>query len=92
VKSAWSELLILSGNNRMDKSMWQRREFLYLGLGLVGAGVATTVGATASQDNFGSAHQIAAANSQDPIESDAAKILALQSTGESLPEFQGISG
>jgi thiol-disulfide isomerase/thioredoxin len=74
----------------MDKSIWQRRQILSLGLGLVGVGAASAFGANASKENFGSsAHQIDPANAKAMMAADSTQILALQS-GNSLPEFQGI--
>jgi thiol-disulfide isomerase/thioredoxin len=74
----------------MDKSIWQRREILYLGLGMIGAGAASALGANASKGSLGAAHQIDAANAKAMMEADAHQILALQSTANPLPEFQGI--
>lgn len=72
----------------MDKSIWQRRQILYLGLGLVGAGGASAFGSTASKANFQAVHQIDPANVQAIITADSTQILAL--SGKSLPEFQDI--
>lgn len=69
----------------MDKSIWQRRKFLYLGLGLVGAGAATAIGVNGKQENLGMLNSIAKAS---PAQ-DNPKIAVLES-GKKLPEFQGI--
>jgi thiol-disulfide isomerase/thioredoxin len=65
----------------MDKSIWQRRQFLYLGLGAIGMGVATSWGIGSQQvDN---SPNIASANAL-PVKSTAI------AASNSLPEFQGI--
>jgi thiol-disulfide isomerase/thioredoxin len=78
----------------MSKSLPHRRQFLYLGLGAAGAGVATTIGLATHQRQ---PTQSTAANqpalpsgSQQPEQANQASDVALAAEGKSLPEFQGI--
>ena len=65
--------------------MSQRRDILkYLGLGIVGAGIATTIGQKLqpAQSN---------AKSSSPISTTSSNEIAIESSGKTLPELQGIS-
>jgi hypothetical protein len=76
---------------QMDKFIWQRRQILYLGLGMVGVGAASAFGANANKGSLGAAHQIDAANAKAMMAADSTQMLALQSTGNSVPKFQAKS-
>jgi thiol-disulfide isomerase/thioredoxin len=65
----------------MDKSIWQRRQFLYFGLGSIGMGAVTACGIGSQQAN--NSNSISSANAM-PVKST--EIAA----SNSLPEFQGI--
>jgi thiol-disulfide isomerase/thioredoxin len=65
----------------MNKSIWQRRQFLYFGLGSIGMGVTTACGIGSKQAN--NANSISSVNAM-PVKST--EIAA----SNSLPEFQGI--
>jgi thiol-disulfide isomerase/thioredoxin len=69
----------------MNKSIWQRRQFLYLGLGLVGAGATTAVGFSAKPANLATLNSSA----NTSLTADPSQIAARPS-GRELPEFQGI--
>jgi thiol-disulfide isomerase/thioredoxin len=65
----------------MDKSIWQRRQFLYFGLGAIGMGAVTAYGIGSKRVE--NANHISSANAM-PVKST--EIAA----SNSLPEFQGI--
>jgi thiol-disulfide isomerase/thioredoxin len=65
----------------MDKSIWQRRQFLYFGLGAIGMGVATSCGIVDKQ--VGNSQRISSVN----VSSSKPTTIA---ASNSLPEFQGI--
>jgi thiol-disulfide isomerase/thioredoxin len=65
----------------MNKSIWQRRQFLYFGLGSIGMGAVTACGIGSKQVN--NSNNISSANAM-PVKST--EIAA----SNSLPEFQGI--
>jgi hypothetical protein len=65
----------------MDKLIWQRRQFLYFGLGSIGMGAVTAGGIGSQQAK--NANHISSANAM-PVKST--EIAA----SNSLPEFQGI--
>jgi thiol-disulfide isomerase/thioredoxin len=65
----------------MDKSIWQRRQFIYVGLGAIGMGVTTACEIGSQQAN--NSNSISSVNAM-PVKST--EIAA----SNSLPEFQGI--
>jgi thiol-disulfide isomerase/thioredoxin len=74
----------------MDKSIWKRRQFLYLGLGLVGAGAATAVGVSSRTENWEMPNPNHAASANPIPGFKSTDMAASKATGNSLPEFQGI--
>jgi thiol-disulfide isomerase/thioredoxin len=73
----------------MTKNIWQRRQFLYLGLGTLGASAVTSLGVKSDEENLPLGSPLNAATVDRLTNTNPTTDLATE-TGSPLPEFQGI--